>query len=103
MALAGKYFGIAFAIALIIMLFNVFGHSGLIYSFKQGAGYTFWMTLGPGAGMTIGAYLRLWLMPDMIMTGGGMSDMMKARIFWLVGPQCGGWLLGLMVVGSHLH
>ncbi|WP_163306253.1 hypothetical protein [Enterobacter ludwigii] len=97
-----KYFAIAFAIALVVVLFNVLGGTGEIRSFGQGMGYLFWMTLGPGAGMTIGAFLRQWLMPDSIYTTGGMGGLLKARLFWLVGPQCIGWLAGLMTVGKQL-
>ncbi|UYA61092.1 hypothetical protein NAL19_3001 [Pectobacterium sp. F1-1] len=102
MALIIKYFAIAFAIALVVVLFNAFGNTGEIRSFGQGMGYLFWMTLGPGTGMTIGASLRLWLMPDSIYTNGGMGGLMKARMFWLVGPQCIGWVAGLMIVGKQL-
>ena len=102
MALVIKYFAIAFAIALVVVLFNVFGSTGEIRSFGQGMGYLFWMTLGPGAGMTAGAALHLWLMPDAIYTREGMTGLLKARLCWLVGPQCIGWLAGLIAVGKQL-
>ncbi|HFD2064141.1 MULTISPECIES: hypothetical protein [Enterobacterales] len=102
MALVIKYFAVAFAIALVVVLFNVFGSTGEIRSFGQGMGYLFWMTLGPGAGMTVGAALRLWLMPDAVYTREGMTGLLKARLFWLVGPQCIGWLAGLIAVGKQL-
>ncbi|MBF8106392.1 hypothetical protein I1A46_14805 [Serratia liquefaciens] len=102
MVLVIKYFAIAFAIALVVVLFNVFGSTGEIRSFGQGMGYLFWMTLGPGAGMTAGAALRLWLMPDAVYTSEGMTGLLKARLFWLVGPQCIGWLAGLIAVGKQL-
>ncbi|WP_149330651.1 hypothetical protein [Citrobacter braakii] len=102
MALVIKYFSIAFGIALVVVLFNVISATGEIRSFGQGMGYLFWMTLGPGAGMTVGAALRLWLMPDAVYTHEGMTGLLKARLFWLAGPQCIGWLAGLMVVGKHL-
>lgn len=102
MALVIKYFVIALSIALFVVLFNVFSSSGVIRGFWQGVGYLFWMTLGPGAGMTVGAVLRQWLMPDAVITGGGMGEMLKARIFWLVGPQCIGWFAGMLLVGRHL-
>jgi len=100
MTLVIKYFAIAFGIALVVVLFNVFGSTGEIRSFGQGM--LFWMTLGPGAGMTIGAFLRQWLMPDTVYTTGGMTGLFKARLFWLAGPQCIGWLAGLMTVGKQL-
>lgn len=102
MALVIKYFSIAFGIALVVVLFNVISATGEIRSFGQGMGYLFWMTLGPGAGMTIGAALRQWLMPDAVYTSEGMTGLLKARLFWLAGPQCIGWLAGLMMVGKHL-
>ncbi|HGM5321951.1 hypothetical protein AAY84_10520 [Serratia marcescens] len=102
MALVIKYVAIAFVIALVVVLFNVFSATGEIRSFGQGMGYLFWMTLGPGAGMTIGAVLRQWLMPDVVYTRDGMTGLLKARLFWLAGPQSIGWLAGLMMVGKHL-
>ncbi|MBI6179178.1 hypothetical protein JEQ07_02000 [Serratia proteamaculans] len=102
MPLIIKYVAIAFVIALIVVLFNVFSATGEIRSFGQGMSYLFWMTLGPGAGMAFGAVLRLWLMPDVVYTREGMTGLLKARLFWLVGPQCIGWLAGLMAVGKQL-
>ncbi|MDW3568683.1 MULTISPECIES: hypothetical protein [Enterobacter] len=102
MALVIKYFMIAFIIALVVVLFNAFSNTGAIRDFWQGAGYLFWMTTGPGAGMTLGAFLRLWLMPDRIYTSGGAAGVLKARLFWLAGPQCIGWLAGLLTVGQQL-
>ncbi|KAB1579664.1 hypothetical protein [Serratia marcescens] len=102
MALVIKYVAIAFVIALVVVLFNVFSATGEIRSLGQGMGYLFWMTLGPGAGMTIGALLRQWLMPDVVYTRDGMTGLLKARLFWLIGPQSIGWLAGLMMVGKHL-
>lgn len=102
MALVIKYFAITFGIALAVVLFNLFGNTGEIRSFGQGMGYLFWMTLGPGAGMTAGAFLRQWLMPDTVYTSEGMTGLLKARLFWLVGPQCIGWLAGLIAVGKQL-
>ena len=52
--------------------------------------------------MTIGAALRLWLMPDAVYTSEGMTGLLKARLFWLVGPQCIGWLAGLIIVSKQL-
>ena len=86
MALVIKYFAIAFAIALVVVLFNVFGSTGEIRSFGQGMEYLFWMTLGPGAGMTVGAALRQWLMPDAVYTREGMTGLLKARSVLACGP-----------------
>ncbi|WP_065426203.1 hypothetical protein, partial [Serratia marcescens] len=99
MPLVIKYFAIAFVIAFIVVLFNVFSATGEIRSFGQGMSYLFWMTLGPGGGMAIGAALRLWLMPDAIYTREGMTGLLKARLFWLAGPQCIGWLAPSALAG----
>lgn len=103
MSLVIKYFVIALIIALIVVLFNVFSATGVIRNFWQGVSYLFWMTLGPGAGMSVGAFLRQWLMPDAIITSGGMGEQLKARIFWLIGPQCIGWFAGMLVVGQQIN
>lgn len=97
-----KYFVIAVVIALVVVLFNVLGNSGEIRSFGQGIVYLFWLTLGPGVGMTLGAVLRQWLMPDSIYISEGAMGIMKAKLFWLIGPQCIGWLVGLMAVSEYL-
>lgn len=103
MPLVMKYFGIAFAIALLVVLFNVFTGTGEIRGVGQAMGYMFWLTAGPGVGMTIGAALRQWLMPDSIYTSEGAVGIMKAKLFWLLGPQCIGWLAGLIAVGELLR
>ncbi|TBL64580.1 hypothetical protein [Hafnia paralvei] len=102
MVLVIKYFVIAFAIGTMVVVFNIVGNTGEIRSIGQGVGYLFWMALGPGAGMTVGATLRLWLIPDSIYTREGMGGLLKARLFWLAGPQCIGWLIGLLAVGKQL-
>ncbi|HIE1976663.1 hypothetical protein [Escherichia coli] len=53
--------------------------------------------------MSVGALLRQWLMPDTIITSGGMGEQLKARIFWLIGPQCIGWFAGMLVVGQQIN
>lgn len=102
MALIIKYLALAFVIGLIVVLYNVFSATGDIRDFGQGISYLFWMTLGPGVGMVIGAALRLWLMPDAVYTREGMTGLLKARLFWLAGPQCIGWLVGVLAVGKQL-
>lgn len=97
-----KYFGIAFGIALFVVLFNVISGTGEIRSFGMGMGYLFWMTLGPGFGMLIGAFVREWLMPSAFYTTGGIGAIFKTKLFWAIGPQGIGWLMGLMAVGNHL-
>lgn len=38
--------------------------------------------------------LRRFVMPDAIMTNGGFFDLLKARLFWTLGPQAIGLFIG---------
>lgn len=78
-----QYFVIAVTIKLVVVLFKFLSSTGEIRCFGQAMSYLFWMTLGPGAGMTLGAFLRLWL----IYTREGMRVLLKARLFWLAGSK----------------
>jgi hypothetical protein len=100
---AVKYFIIAFTLSLVIVLFNVFSDTGEIYGFWHGVKILFWLTVGPGAGMLVGDFIRQWLMPDAIYTREGVVGIFKAKIFWAVGPQSVGWLLGVLAVSERLY
>jgi hypothetical protein len=52
-------------------------------------------------GVRIGDALRRVAKPDIIITSGGLQGMLAARIFWSVGPQTVGLLIGT-VVGSGI-
>ncbi|EAQ5909995.1 hypothetical protein FEF66_18475 [Salmonella enterica] len=101
--IAMKYFIFAFALSLIIVFFNLFSATGKIYGFWHGVKILFWLTIGPGIGMLIGAFIRQWLMPDAIYTREGAIGIFKAKIFWTVGPQAIGWLLGALAVAEQLY
>ncbi|MET4895228.1 hypothetical protein [Morganella morganii] len=98
-----KYFILAFVLSLFIILFNIFSATGKIYSFGHGVKILFWMTVGPGVGMLIGAFIRQWLMPDTIYTREGTIGIFKAKVFWAVGPQSIGWLVGVLTVSEQLY
>ena len=51
-------------------------------------------------GAIIGDFLRKALMPDMIYTRGGFVGLLKAKLFWLVGPQLIGLVIGFVVAGG---
>ncbi|MFY3772073.1 hypothetical protein ACOT1K_19690 [Providencia manganoxydans] len=97
-----KYLGIAFGIAFIILIFNVFSATGHVHGFWHGVSILFWLTLSPTIGMTLGALIRQWLMPDAIYTREGTFGLAKAKLFWAVGPQGIGWLLGALAVADKL-
>ncbi|WP_148662185.1 hypothetical protein [Paraburkholderia phytofirmans] len=53
-------------------------------------------------GVRIGNALRRAAKPDIIITSGGLQGMLGARIFWSVGPQTVGLLIGTVVGCSTL-
>lgn len=53
-------------------------------------------------GVRIGNALRRAAKPDIVITSGGLQGMLMARIFWTVGPQTVGLLIGTVVGCSTL-
>lgn len=102
LSMAIKYFGIAFFIALVIILLNVLDSTGHIRGFWHGVSLLFWLTLSPGIGLFLGALARQWLMPDAIYTQEGALGIAKAKLFWAIGPQGIGWVLGILAVADEL-
>lgn len=49
------------------------------------------------AGALVGDALRRFTMPSAVFTNGGMSSLLKVKIFWLIGPQSIGLLIGSIV------
>lgn len=78
-------------LALILSLFMVgkVGFLGFLLSF-----------IGGWIGALIGDFLRRALMPDMIYTREGFVGLLKAKLFWLVGPQLIGLIIGFAVGGA---
>lgn len=97
-----KYLAIAFSLAFIMLIFNVFSATGHVRGFWHGVSILFWLTLSPAIGMTLGAVIRQWLMPDAIYTREGSLGIAKAKIFWAIGPQGIGWLFGALAVADKL-
>lgn len=55
-------------------------------------------TVGGTVGMYIGRVIRDLVHPDFIITSDGMKGLIKARLFWAVGPQLIGMLIGFYVL-----
>ena len=53
-------------------------------------------------GVRIGDALRRALKPDFIVTTGGFQGLLVAKIFWSIGPQCAGLLIGTLIGCSVL-
>lgn len=68
-----------------------------------GAGFFakfFAVIVGTGFG-TLGAMLgdgiRRFAMPDGIITNGGMGSLIQSKLFWMIGPQTIGLLIGVFL------
>jgi hypothetical protein len=46
-------------------------------------------------GAIIGDAIRKFAIPDSIFTGGGITSLVKAKLFWKIGPQTIGVLIGV--------
>lgn len=66
--------------------------SGLLKVFAVMVG-TITGTLGAG----IGEAIRRFALPDGFITDGGMTSILKTKIFWMVGPQSIGMFLGITI------
>lgn len=51
-------------------------------------------------GLLIGDFLRRAVMPDAIFTTGGFFGLLKARLFWGIGPQAIGLFIGVAIGAS---
>lgn len=96
------FYAIVSVVAAIIYVF-AFDGGGARFSL------TLWLRLGMVVfgsiagtlGMTIGRVMRDLVRPDFIMTSEGMKGLVKAKLFWAIGPQSIGLLVGIMF-GSAL-
>ena len=48
-------------------------------------------------GVMIGDAIRRFAQPDAFFTSGGMGSILKTKIFWLVGPQFIGLIIGIAI------
>lgn len=71
------------------------GFFGYIAMFLSGSIFT---TIG----VVVGDFLRNMAMPDFYTTRGFM-DSIKKRIFWAIGPQAIGWLIGMMAMNGFMQ
>jgi len=49
------------------------------------------------AGAAIGEAFRRFALPDRFFTTGGMTSIIKTKLFWMVGPQIIGMLIGVFL------
>jgi hypothetical protein len=96
---AALWGGIAFLLAIVMVTHN---NSAMVL----GAGFfakTFAVVVGTGLG-TLGALLgdaiRRFALPDAFYTTGGMGSILKTKLFWMIGPQAIGVLVGVALGAS---
>ena len=71
------------------------GFFGFIALFLCGSFFT-------TVGVVIGDLLRKMAMPDAYFTT-GFADSIKKRVFWAVGPQVIGWIIGLIAMNGFMQ
>lgn len=61
-------------------------------------------------GSSIGRALRNFSLPDAVYTNGGMSTLIKTKLFWMIGPQLIGLQIGSiiglfagLIAGQHFY
>ena len=87
-----------FALITIVAAFSSgvhLGFFGFIALFIAGSIFT---TIG----VVIGDVLRNMAMPDAYLTT-GFADSIKKKIFWSVGPQAIGWIIGIMATNGFMQ
>lgn len=80
----------------IVVLAILFRHSAVV---RDIAFFVFSVPLAI-IGFQIGKILRDFVMPDLIITNGGFGGLLKAKLFWMAGPQAIGAFLGLVIASS---
>ncbi|AIN13420.1 TPA: permease [Yersinia enterocolitica] len=69
-----------------------------IQGFLHTSGAVLAFVLVPALGIFIGNLLRLWLRPDVVL--GTTQQVIGARIFWAIGPQFIGWMVGFIAASN---
>lgn len=89
-------FGIFFLIT-IISIFSPKVHIGFFGYVALLLSGTFFTTTG----VFIGDVVRRFAQPDLFVTSNAMETV-KTKLFWMIGPQCIGWFIGLMCTNGFM-
>ena len=76
------------------VLYAAFPDEKLYVGFFGRIGIFILATIFAYVGTLVGDYLRKIAIPDSIITTGGMSQILKEKLFWFIGPQCIGAIIG---------
>ena len=90
-------FGIMFLCSMALLFFSTarIGFWGHIATWVFG---TFFTVIG----VSLGDMFRRFVIPDVYFTTGAVDSFMK-KIFWMVGPQCIGWIIGYMAFQGFMR
>ena len=83
---------ICFTIFLVLTVMAVFSSSFYLGFF----GYVAMLIVGTSTttiGVVVGDAIRRLAMPDLVLAADGV-DLLRKKVFWLVGPQAIGWFVG---------
>lgn len=89
-----KHAAICIAIMLCFTLMSIFS-SRIHIGFFGNLALLVFGSLFTTLGVALGDAFRRFTMPDLYVTTGAVDTFHK-KIFWMVGPQCVGWFLGLI-------
>jgi len=57
------------------------------------------LAIVPGfIGAMLGDMLRRFVIPDFVLTSGGFFQLLKTKLFWMIGPQLIGMFIGIAFV-----
>jgi hypothetical protein len=91
---------ICFSIALVFTLLAAFSSAVHVGFFGHLASLIS-LTLFPTIGVFVGDTFRRFVVPDAYFTTGAI-DTFKKKVFWMIGPQCIGWFIGLMASNGFM-
>ncbi len=95
-----KHLSICFAVFFGITLLAIFSpksHLGFFGNIALLISGTIFTTIG----VFVGDAFRRFVMPDAYFTTGAV-DTFKKKIFWMIGPQCIGWLIGVIACNGFM-
>lgn len=90
------YLIISVLVAFFITFVNTKIHSGFLMKLLGAIGGS----VGGFLGFLVGDFIRKLAIPDMIFTSGGFFSLLRARLFWMCGPQLIGIFIGAALVAS---
>jgi hypothetical protein len=95
-----KYLLISYALSVVVTLTQAFSKTNT-YSFIEHVYFLGATGVFVGSFAYVGKLFRYFVMPDAILTSGA-GDTFKQKIFWMIGPQVIGAVIGLIAThGLH--